>query len=594
MDFRVEAGDKILAGHIASAPANATYTSGDIQNQLIDIIGDQIAQRIVDRVKDAGWFTVIADEVTDVANKEQLNLVSRYVDLSTKVVREDFVVFVECAAGVTGEALAKLITDTITILGLDLGKLRGQSYDGAGNMAGARKGAAARITEKYPRALYLHCASHCLNLVVVSSLQDRLVQNIMGVVTRVAVFFDSHPKRQKALEAALNDADEEPDTSKVKDLCRTRWVQRLDALESFLALHPMLVVCFNAILDEGPQAWSRDSITDANGLLTAITNTDFIAALVIVNKCLHYVRGITSSLQAEAKDLIAAMHNVSSVTTTLAEVRRNVDNYHGEWFEVVKSVCEAVHVTPSLPRLCGRQTQRNNVQADTPVQYYRRALTVPILDHMVSEIEARFTPHHSTALQGFCAIPALLLKMSMDAAKSQVQELVKLYDDDFVSGRSMEAELHCWRVKWVKAKAEHGEASLPTSVSAALPHASQMFPNIRCLLQLLATLPVTSCSSERSFSALKLVKDRQRSVMKNSRLSGLTLLQVHHDIPVDVGAVIDEFARRHPRRMQLVNVLHSEWCSVLWYISLWHIWTVNTNLMRQIEHEHSSADIRNL
>lgn len=39
-------------------------------------------------------------------------------------------------------------------------------------MSGITKGAAARITAQYPLALYLHCASHCLNLVVVNSLKD--------------------------------------------------------------------------------------------------------------------------------------------------------------------------------------------------------------------------------------------------------------------------------------------------------------------------------------------------------------------------------------------------------------------------------------
>ena len=35
----------------------------------------------------------------------------------------------------------------------------GQGYDGAGAMAGKRKGVAARIMNKYPKALYTHHAS---------------------------------------------------------------------------------------------------------------------------------------------------------------------------------------------------------------------------------------------------------------------------------------------------------------------------------------------------------------------------------------------------------------------------------------------------
>ena len=37
---------------------------------------------------------------------------------------------------------------------LSAAQLRGQTYDGAGAMAGKRKGAAARITDLHPKALY--------------------------------------------------------------------------------------------------------------------------------------------------------------------------------------------------------------------------------------------------------------------------------------------------------------------------------------------------------------------------------------------------------------------------------------------------------
>ena len=123
-----------LAEHI-SAPGNATYTSGQIQNELIDIIGRQIRQYIAFRVQQAKWFTVIADEVTDASNKEQLSLVVRFVDVIS-IICEDFVDFIECDEGITGEQLSVKILNGVTSLGLDLTNLRGQCYDGAGNMCG--------------------------------------------------------------------------------------------------------------------------------------------------------------------------------------------------------------------------------------------------------------------------------------------------------------------------------------------------------------------------------------------------------------------------------------------------------------------------
>ena len=44
--------------------------------------------------------------------------------------------------------------------GLDPNKLRGQGYDGAGNMSGKTNGAASIISSDYPLAICIHYASH--------------------------------------------------------------------------------------------------------------------------------------------------------------------------------------------------------------------------------------------------------------------------------------------------------------------------------------------------------------------------------------------------------------------------------------------------
>ena len=99
------------------------------------------------------------------SNKEQLSLVLRYVEPDTLLVREDLVGFFECDTGISGRTLADKITSCVRAYGLDLSNLRGQAYDGEGNMAGLVNGTAALIASDYPLAIYLHCTSHCLNLV---------------------------------------------------------------------------------------------------------------------------------------------------------------------------------------------------------------------------------------------------------------------------------------------------------------------------------------------------------------------------------------------------------------------------------------------
>ena len=143
LQFRVAAGDVVLRDHLAHSSKNATYTSSRIQNEILDIVGSAIARVIVQRVRDATFYTVIADEVTDCSNKEQLSLVIRYVSKEDNLIREDFIGFIECDCGITGRAIAEKILTFLSILGLDPANLRGQAYDGAGNMSGSVNGTAA-------------------------------------------------------------------------------------------------------------------------------------------------------------------------------------------------------------------------------------------------------------------------------------------------------------------------------------------------------------------------------------------------------------------------------------------------------------------
>ena len=46
-------------------------------------------------------------------------------------------------------------------------------------------------------------------------------------------------------------------------------------------------------------------------------------------------------------------------------------------------------LSPHVPRLTGKQTQRNNVPATSPEEYYRRPVTLPFIDHLLVELKTR-------------------------------------------------------------------------------------------------------------------------------------------------------------------------------------------------------------
>ena len=43
--------------------------------------------------------------------------------------------------------------------------------------------------------------------------------------------------------------------------------------------------------------------------------------------------------------------------------------------------------------------------------------------------------------------------------------------------------------------------------------------------------------------------------MREERLNGLAMLYVHRDVACDANTIVDQFAHKHPRRLQLGNPL---------------------------------------
>ena len=100
-------------------------------------------------------------------------------------------------------------------------------------------------------------------------------------------------------------------------------------------------------------------------------------------------------------------------------------------------------------------------------------------------------------------------------------------------------------------------ASLETPAKVLPAIDGDFSPNIKQLLMIACTLAVTSCECERSIDRLRCLKTYLRNTMKEDRLNGLAMLYIHRDIPCKAEDVVYEFARRHPRRMQLINPLCS-------------------------------------
>jgi hypothetical protein len=202
INFRIEAGDNILLSHLESSPKNSKYISARVQNEIIDITGKIILSRITNYlVKSQSFFSILADETADISGTEQLSIGIRYISFESEnpVVKEEFLGFV-ALTDMHAKIVAQSIIHFLRNFGLNLNNLVGQGYDGCSAMSGIHNGVQAIIKNEFPKAVFVHCSSHRLNLVINDLNKLQHVQNCVGSIRSIIKFFRLSPKRRKRIE----------------------------------------------------------------------------------------------------------------------------------------------------------------------------------------------------------------------------------------------------------------------------------------------------------------------------------------------------------------------------------------------------------
>ena len=133
-----------------------------------------------------------------------------------------------------------------------------------------------------------------------------------------------------------------------------------------------------------------------------------------------------------------------------------------------------------------------------------------------------------------------------------MEAAIEKYNDDLPSPELISTELRRWKARYC----EMAEELRPCTPAAAIKDCdSDLYPNIRVLLQVACTLPVTSCECERSASALRRLHNYMRASMGMSRLSSLALLHIHYDMDVDLDEVVTRYGHLHPRKLELDSII---------------------------------------
>ena len=141
------------------------------------------------------------------------------------------------------------------------------------------------------------------------------VNNIMQVADKITRFFSNLPKRQATLEIWIQDILQGEKRKKLKEMWRTRWVERHEAFELFSDLFMPIISCLEAISQSTSLEWNRDSRSDAQFFLLALSQFPFIVGLYITQAVLGCTKGL--KLQGKYVEAARAHRDIEQVKSTL-------------------------------------------------------------------------------------------------------------------------------------------------------------------------------------------------------------------------------------------------------------------------------------
>ena len=408
LNFRVRDGDYNLESHLKDCGKNRSYISKTSQSKIIKCCGEVISDEIIEEMKKSKFYSIIADEAADSSHKEQLSLVLRFVDSSMNI-REEFLSFLHCKWGLSGEQLSKLIIDALNDLTLSVDDCRGQGYDGAGAVAGHINGLAAHILRHNPKALYTHCFSHRLNLSICDMLSILEVNKMLKHVSDVANFINVSQTRNIPFATKVKESDINTKKAKLLSVCKTRWVERVDGLDTFQELFVPVVQTLDDLASNAKPSLS----TDASSLLTHISRFDFIASLVITRNILDTTLPVTQLLQGKSIDVMDGVHLITSLKNEVTRMRNSIDRFHDIWYKEALNLAQEISVLEWMPRTVGRQTTRSNHPAQSISDYYKLTITIPLIDHLYTSLEARFDLNSIRIYKGLSIVPVKMMNLTM-------------------------------------------------------------------------------------------------------------------------------------------------------------------------------------
>ena len=399
----------------------------------------------------------------------------------------------------------------------------------------------ALLKEEEPRAVYVHCTAHRLNLAVQDCMDGvRPLRDAVQETARVIGFFRDSPKRLCCLASFGA-------KSSLRPLCPTRWTCSEPALASLVRNYVAVLDTLEAIAED---ASSRpDVASTASGHARRMQSFDFFFGVCLALHLLRMTTPVMKSVQGQQQTLATNLQLVAALRSSVLGQRSRFEDFYAA---TVKKA-EELGVSGPVQKRVARPPRRLDdggepYRPQTPEEQFR-PLYFQAIDRLSSALGERYGGGQEGAAVTDEQRLARAESALLTADKEDVKATAAFYRLD-----EARLGLHCQMLQDVCRQDGVPLLSLADAAGALRqPRLSQLLPECVGLLQLILTAPATSCTAERSFSQLRRLKTWLRSNMTQARLNHAAICAVYPEElhALDRAALMREFATRSAQRVNV-------------------------------------------
>ena len=272
------------------------------------------------------------------------------------------------------------------------------------------------------------------------------------------------------------------------------------------------------VVESALECLKADGGGEARSYLLSIQRFDLIITLVTIEHVLQSLLPLTTFLQAKQCDLMEAAKEVVTVISQLEQERAETEVWNTLYEDAVELAAK-FEVQPCKPRNARKQRHREHFPADTPCQYWKRAMYLPFVDHLLQEMNTRLlVAKHRYVVQYI--IPKQLVHLTPE----RIAQLFEVFQDDMPGDlRQLQNEVSRWKARWEKVNVAERPDTLDDTILEINPG---LYPNMYTAVIILMVMSVLTVMAERSLSAMRRLNNYLRSTMTTERMSGLALMHV--------------------------------------------------------------------